>query len=131
MILLPIILFLQKGDLVLEESWKKMGVLTACLVLRYLEAGDVILRYGCRVCRGLKGLSATRVVGVCVCEPLRVEACWRQWSGWENRLTAGWAELKCLCCCRPRPVSRGVVLLQETGLLLRAEAYWSLSFACL
>ena len=63
-------------------------MLTACLVLRYLEAGDIILRYGCRVCRGLKGLSATRVVGVCVCEPLRVEACWRQWSGWENRLTA-------------------------------------------
>ena len=49
-------------------------------VLGDLEACDIILRDGRRVCRGLSGLSVTRIVGVCVGESLSVEACGSQRS---------------------------------------------------
>src|SRR6266702_3368915 len=44
------------------------------LMLASLEARDVVLRDGCRVCRGLGGLSVTRVVAICYGESSSVEA---------------------------------------------------------
>ncbi len=52
---------------------KKEGV-GEFLVLSDLEACDVVLRDGSRVCWGLGGLSVARVISVCYAEPVGVEA---------------------------------------------------------
>ena len=52
---------------------KKEGV-GEFLVLSDLEACDVVLRDGSRVCWGLSGLSVARVVISCISEPVGVEA---------------------------------------------------------
>jgi len=53
---------------------EKKGVFFDFLVLSDLEACDVVLRDGSRVCWGLSGLSVARVVISCISEPVGVEA---------------------------------------------------------
>ncbi len=55
-------------------SCRKKGSFGSSLMLAGLEARDVVLRDGCRVCRGLGSLSVTRVVVICYGESSSVEA---------------------------------------------------------
>jgi len=52
---------------------KKEGV-GAFLVLSDLEACDVVLRDGVSVCWGLSVLSIASVMGICISEPVGIEA---------------------------------------------------------
>ncbi len=55
-------------------SCRKKRSFGSSLMLASLEARDVVLRDGCRVCRSLSSLSVTRVVVICYGESSTVEA---------------------------------------------------------
>src|SRR6266516_2009725 len=68
-------------DMIIPKSWRirqshaeKKRSFGGSLMRASVEARDVVLRDGCRVCRGLSSLSVTRVVVICYGESSTVEA---------------------------------------------------------